>query len=58
MRLRSDLKVERQRSAKERAEARAERSPQEQLAELDKRLGEGKGAVKERARLQKQLDAQ
>lgn len=58
MRLRSDLKVDRQRSAQERAEARAERSPQEQLAELDKRLGEGKGAVKERARLQKQLDAQ
>lgn len=32
-------------------EARAERSPQQQLATLDKRLGVGTGAAKERARL-------
>jgi len=34
---------------------RATRSPAQQLAALDKRLGKGKGAKKERARLAKQL---
>lgn len=35
----------------ERIKARAERSPAQQLAELDRRLGVGVGAVRERARL-------
>ena len=42
-------------AAEERAEARAARSPQQQLERLDALLGEGAGAVKERARLEKQL---
>lgn len=33
--------------------ARDSRSPKQQLAELDSRLGEGVGATKERARLKK-----
>lgn len=44
-------------SAKKLAEARAARSPQQQLALLDQKLGKGKGAVKERARLAKQISA-
>ena len=36
----------------ERIKARAERTPTQQIAELDRRLGKGVGAVKERARLQ------
>jgi hypothetical protein len=35
---------------------RDERTPEEQLAILDARLGPGKGAKRERARLQKLLD--
>jgi hypothetical protein len=46
------LKEIRQQEAQERAEVRASRSPEEQLAVLDKRLGKGKGAQRERARLQ------
>jgi len=42
-------------AAEERAEARAALSPQQQLERLDALLGEGTGAVKERARLEKQL---
>ncbi len=41
----------RQKSAKERAEARSERNTREQIAALDRRLGVGVGAKKERARL-------
>ena len=40
----------------ERVAARKSRSPQQQLAELDARLGKGVGAKKERKRLQAQID--
>ncbi len=43
----------RQARAIERQDFRAKLSPAEQIAELDKRLGVGVGAVKERARLLK-----
>lgn len=39
--------------AEERAKERAKRTPQEQLKRLDRMFGEGKGAQKERRRLQK-----
>lgn len=38
------------------ADERAKRSPQDQLALLDRRLGKGKGAAKERKRLRKQIE--
>jgi hypothetical protein len=38
--------------AEKRQEARDDRSAQEQLALLDMRFGKGKGAVRERARLE------
>jgi hypothetical protein len=41
----------RQRRAKERAEARGDRSNTQQLAELDRRLGANAGALRERLRL-------
>lgn len=44
---------ERQKQAAALAEARGKRSPAQQLAELDKRLGIGVGAKRERARLAK-----
>ena len=42
-------------AAEDRAEARANRTAQQQLDKLNALLGEGEGAVKERARLEKQL---
>lgn len=50
---RKDLKEARQKEAAVRLEERSKRSPQEQLATLDRTLGVGVGAVRERARLQK-----
>ena len=41
--------------AVERQQARAARSASEQIARLDTLLGKGKGAVKERARLAKEI---
>lgn len=49
--LRRDRLKERQEDATERLAARASRSNSEQIAHLDRILGKGKGAVKERARL-------
>ena len=46
----------RQAEAKERNEARASISDAERLARLDSILGKGKGATKERARLQARID--
>jgi len=49
-------KDQRRQDAADMAEARAARSPQEQLALLDHRLGNGVGAVRERARLHAQME--
>lgn len=45
----------RKKIAEKNSEDRMSRSSQEQLTILDKRLGKGVGALKERARLQKQI---
>jgi len=45
----------RREAAEDRAEQRENRTAQQQLDKLDALLGEGVGAVKERARLEKQL---
>ena len=42
-------------AAEDRAEARANRTARQQLDKLDALLGEGVGAVRERALLEKQL---
>lgn len=41
---------------RENEQERAKRSPSQQLALLDKRLGKGRGAKKERARLKLQIE--
>ena len=46
-------KETRQAEAEVRQEERDKRSPAEQITKLDKKLGEGKGAKKERKRLEK-----
>lgn len=46
----------RRKTAVERDEARRDRSPQQQLAMLDERLGKGVGAKRERARLKRLID--
>jgi len=48
-------KDRRREAAEDRAEQRENRTAQQQLDKLDALLGEGVGAVKERARLEKQL---
>jgi len=50
------VREERKRNAEARQRQRDELSPEEQLAALDKRLGVGVGAARERARLQALLD--
>jgi chorismate mutase len=52
---RRDRQLSRQEDAKERQEVRASRSNSEQITRLDSILGKGKGAVKERARLAKEV---
>ena len=48
-------RTDRIKSANERKAARDARTPKQQLASLDAMLGKGEGAVKERARLKKQM---
>ena len=48
-------RTRRQESAKKCVEARAKRTDQQQLAELDRVFGKGKGAKKERARLKERI---
>jgi len=49
--------AEKRAEAVERNESWAELSPKQQLADLDRRLGKGEGAKKQRARLQEAIDA-
>jgi len=48
---------QRQEEAKQRIDLRNQRSPEEQLRLLDNKLGTGKGAKKERARLIEQISS-
>lgn len=50
-------KEEKRKRAEERQHARAMRTPQEQLALLDERLGKNQGAKLERERLKKLIEA-
>ena len=52
-RLRPDRKEDRRTQAAERQKASAEKSPAQRLAELDRTLGQGQGAKRERAMLAK-----
>ena len=47
---------ERREDADKREEARSHRTPVQQMALLDSRLGQGSGAKKERAKLQTMID--
>lgn len=51
-------KENRRQRANELLKERATRSPQQQIRRLDAILGKGVGAVKERTRLQKQIEAE
>ena len=51
MKLRHDRKADRQAEAKERQEAYNKLTPKQKLDKLDKKLGEGVGAKKQRAKL-------
>jgi hypothetical protein len=53
--MRKQMKLRRQESATERQAARAERTEEAQLLELDRINGKGRGAKKERARLTKRI---
>ena len=57
MKLRNDYKETRRKEAQERQEAYDKLSPKEKIAILDKRLGKGLGAKKQRAKLQAQMEA-
>ena len=57
MKLRADRAEDRQVQAKDRAEERSSRTPEQQLALLDHRLGRGIGAASERARLKGKKNA-
>ena len=48
----------RREQAQERREARDSRSNQEQLEELNRRLGEGQGAKRERSRLESLMESE
>ena len=50
-----EAKADRRQRAEALAEARAKRTPKQQLARLDGKFGKGQGARKERARLEKQI---
>lgn len=54
---RHQRREERREEALDRGDLHKARTPAQQLAVLDKRLGKGKGAVKERARLEAMLRA-
>ena len=47
---------DKQKEAIERNEAWAQLTPEQQLADLDRRLGKGIGAKKQRARIQYKID--
>jgi hypothetical protein len=53
---RNKILEQRRARAEERKDARANRTPQEQLALLDQKLGKDKGASRERARLHSQIE--
>jgi len=49
-------KAEKRAEAVERNESWAELSPKQQLADLDRRLGKGEGAKKQRAKIAKRME--
>lgn len=53
---RPGTKAEKRKKANEMNEANAKLSPQQKLVKLNNRMGDGVGAVKERARLAKQIE--
>ena len=48
--------MDKQKEAIERNEAWAQLTPEQQIADLDRRLGKGVGAKKQRARIQYKID--